>query len=292
MCSSWRSCVSALVYTAHMVLCYVYKHIVHYALVAATGALCGDQRGAQNCPPARIVLLLAVATLLYLSTLPSVRRLLHRLITPAPPAPAAAAAAPQPAEGAAGPAQAAAQEPAARNVGVLHELRALVIGFFTSLLPGAWCMGYGMWRAVVYIVLQGGTTTQRMQRRLLRRRSWWRGRSSSTRTKTSAVFVIPKLFTRTLCDRNTVESSAAGPTPSQLHHHGVRWDGGEMQPGLAVQPHALLHPAFAIVVHLINSEAVWWCLRARAAAPLHFGVESCVCVLLRAPRCFCAACIC
>lgn len=81
----------------------------------------------QNCPPSRIVLLVVVAALLYLSTLPSVRRLLHQLITPAPPAPPAA---PQPAEG-------GAPQPEARNVGLLHELRALVIGFFTSLLPGA-----------------------------------------------------------------------------------------------------------------------------------------------------------
>lgn len=101
---------------------------------------------AQNCPPARIVLLVVVAALLYLSTLPSVRRLLHRLITPAPPVPAPApAAAPQQAEGAAGPPPAAPAAEPVRNVGLLYELRALVIGFFTSLLPGAlpvvWCVG-------------------------------------------------------------------------------------------------------------------------------------------------------
>lgn len=108
----------------------------------------------QHCSPGRFLLLVIGGLLLYLTTLTPLRRLLHRLVglpqpgmVPMPAAaqqqgplggrPGAGGAEGQQAgaaadAGAAGPQQAAVRQPP----GLLRELQALVMGFFTSLLPG------------------------------------------------------------------------------------------------------------------------------------------------------------
>ncbi|PSC70961.1 SCAN domain-containing 3-like isoform A [Micractinium conductrix] len=129
----------------------------------------------QHCPPGRFLMLLGVGLLLYLTATEPVRRFLNRLAgVQAPGAAARAAAAPaaqqqqgqqggadgapaaQPADqpaaaadgeapaagavpaGAAAPGAAAAggEQQAVRRGGLLREVQALVVGFFTSLIPG------------------------------------------------------------------------------------------------------------------------------------------------------------
>ncbi len=127
------SCFSSIRYVVlHLALC-AYAHPCHPHLT-------------QNCPPARFALLMAGAALLYFSTLPAVRRMLHRLINPVVPAPGAPAHPPHPGPAAAGGVAAPApvvggaavggQDGVRAPAGLLHEIRALVVGFFTSLLPG------------------------------------------------------------------------------------------------------------------------------------------------------------
>jgi hypothetical protein len=126
----------------------------------------------QHCPPGRFFMLLGLGLLLYLTATEPVRRFLNRLVgvqraVPAgPPQPpqqpqqqqgqeAAGVAGEQPAAAAAGdaaqpqPDGAAPAAPPAGGVralpaagaeqrgGLLRELQALVLGFFTSLIPGA-----------------------------------------------------------------------------------------------------------------------------------------------------------
>lgn len=84
----------------------------------------------QHCPPGRFLMLLAVATLIYLTGLTPLRQMLQRLanVNLAQPGPAAGAAA---GGGANQPAPAA-----PRQWSFLAELQAVVVGFISSLIPG------------------------------------------------------------------------------------------------------------------------------------------------------------
>ena len=86
----------------------------------------------QHCPPGRFMLIMGVAMLLYLAGFAPFRQALQRAMGLDMPVPRRPGVAP-PADGVQGNAQAAAPQPPG---GFLHEVQSLLVGFFTSLLPG------------------------------------------------------------------------------------------------------------------------------------------------------------
>lgn len=86
----------------------------------------------QHCPPGRFLMLMGIGALLYLTGLGPLQRALQRLVALALPAPTRA---PQAGQGAPpGPL------PPAPQWTFLGELQAVIVGFFSSLIPGV-CMG-------------------------------------------------------------------------------------------------------------------------------------------------------
>lgn len=81
----------------------------------------------QHCPPGRFFLIMGVATLFYVAGFAPFRQAMHRIL--GVEAPAAGNARPAGNPPGAGAAHAA-------PAGILHELHALIVGFFASLLPG------------------------------------------------------------------------------------------------------------------------------------------------------------
>lgn len=84
--------------------------------------------GMQHCPPGRFLMLMGGGALLYLTGLGPLQRALQRVVAMALPPPMRA---PQ-----AGQAGAAGQPGAAPQWSFLSELQAVIVGFFSSLIPG------------------------------------------------------------------------------------------------------------------------------------------------------------
>ena len=82
----------------------------------------------QHCPPGRFLMLMGAGALLYLTGMGPLQRALQRLIALALPAPIRA---PQAGQGAA-----AGQPPPAPQWTFFGELQAVIVGFFSSLIPG------------------------------------------------------------------------------------------------------------------------------------------------------------
>ena len=99
----------------------------------------------QHCPPGRFLMLLAVATLVYLTGLTPLRQMLQRLanVNLAQPGPGAAAGG-----GANQPAFAA-----PRHWSFLAELQAVVVGFISSLIPGQTSPAFCSWDPLALVFM-------------------------------------------------------------------------------------------------------------------------------------------